>query len=77
MDEEEDELIGENEGREGENVEEEEEEEEEGREEEKNEDDGWGVDTVGNKDSGRGGQGVRATTPYAVSRTGRRSTSKR
>ena len=84
--EEEDEQVDDQEEKEEENIEaeeeeeeeqEEEEEEEEEREEENNEEGRRGVDGVGKKNCGRGGRGVGAATPYAVSRTGRRCTTKR
>lgn len=50
---------------------------EEERDEKTNEDDGWRVYGGGGKDGGRGGRGVAAATPWAVSRIGRRCTSKR
>ena len=38
---------------------------------EKNEEDKQGVDGVGDKDGGRGGRSIGATTPYTAIRTGR------
>ena len=46
-------------------------------EEEKYEENGRGVGGIGENNGGRGDRGVGPATPYAVSRTGRRCTSKR
>ena len=75
--EEEDEQIEDKEEEEQDNIEaEEEEDKEEEREGGNNEEDRRGVDGVGNKACERGGRRVGAATPYAVSRSWRRYTSK-
>eukprot|EP00904_Undaria_pinnatifida_P001475 jgi/Undpi1/11328/HiC_scaffold_30.g13626.m1 len=73
--EEEDEQIEDKEEEEQDNIEAEEKDKEEEREGGNNED-RRGVDGVGNKACERGGRGVGAATPYAVSRSWRRYTSK-